>query len=66
MIVDDFLANGLAANGLIDIANQSGAKIVGLGICVEKTLSRMVERKLRKQGYRVESLAKLKVSTTTK
>ena len=40
LIVDDFLANGLAADGLIDIARQSGAKIVGLGICVEKHLPR--------------------------
>ena len=59
LIVDDFLANGLAADGLIDIANQSGAKIVGLGICVEKLFQGGGE-KLRKQGYRVESLAKIK------
>ena len=59
LIVDDFLANGLAADGLIDIANQSGAKIVGLGICIEKLFQGGGE-KLRKQGYRVESLAKIK------
>ena len=59
LIVDDFLANGLAADGLIDITNQSGAKIVGLGICVEKLFQGGGE-KLRKQGYRVESLAKIK------
>ena len=56
LIVDDFLANGLAADGLIDIANQSGAKV---GICVEKLFQGGGE-KLRKQGYRVESLAKIK------
>ena len=59
MIVDDFLANGLAADGLIDIVNQSGAKVVGLGICVEKLFQGGGE-KLRKQGYHVESLAKIK------
>ena len=59
LIVDDFLANGLAADGLIDIANQSGAKVVGFGICVEKLFQGGGE-KLRKQGYRVESLAKIK------
>jgi len=57
LIVDDFLANGLAANGLIE--NQSGAKIVGLGICIEKLFQGGGE-KLRKQGYRVESLTKIK------
>lgn len=59
LIVDDFLANGLAADGLIDIANQSGAKVVGFGVCVEKLFQGGGE-KLRKQGYRVESLAKIK------
>ena len=37
LIIDDFLANGEAALGLIDLVNQSGAEVVGVGICVEKS-----------------------------
>lgn len=36
LIIDDFLANGEAANALIDVVNQSGAEIVGVGIVIEK------------------------------
>ena len=36
LIIDDFLANGQAALGLIDIVEQSQAKIAGIGIVVEK------------------------------
>lgn len=37
LIVDDFLANGEAAMGLINIAEQANATIVGVGICIEKS-----------------------------
>jgi len=36
LIVDDFLANGEALRGLVDIVNQAGAELIGIGIAVEK------------------------------
>ncbi|WP_077325145.1 xanthine phosphoribosyltransferase [Virgibacillus siamensis] len=58
LIIDDFLANGQAAMGLIDIAKQSGAAIAGIGIVIEKGFQ--PGRKLIKEhGIRVESLANI-------
>lgn len=37
LIVDDFLANGQAAKGLLDIIQQAGAKVAGIGIVIEKS-----------------------------
>lgn len=37
LIIDDFLANGEAALGLIDLVRQGGGEVVGVGICVEKS-----------------------------
>lgn len=37
LIIDDFLANGEAALGLIDLVNQAGGEVTGVGICVEKS-----------------------------
>ena len=56
LIIDDFLAIGSALNGLIDIVNQSGATIEGLGIAIEKGFQGGGD-KLREQGYHLESLA---------
>ena len=56
LIIDDFLANGCAALGLIDLVEQAGATIEGIGIAVEKGFQRGVQE-LRERGYRVESLA---------
>ena len=56
MIVDDFLAKGNALVGLIDIVNQSGAKLAGCGIAIEKGFQGGGD-KLRAQGVRVESMA---------
>ena len=56
LIIDDFLANGQAVLGLVDIVKQAGANIAGVGIVVEKgfqTGRQLIEEK----GYRVESLA---------
>ena len=36
LIIDDFLANGEAAEGLCDLVRQAGATVVGIGICVGK------------------------------
>lgn len=56
LIVDDFLANGAAANGLLDICRQAGAAVAGLGICIEKGFQGGGDA-LRAAGVRVESLA---------
>ena len=56
LIVDDFLANGKALEGLIDIAKQAGAEVVGCAIAIEKGFQGAGDR-LRKEGVRVESLA---------
>lgn len=56
LMVDDFLANGEAVHGLMDIISQAGAKLVGVGIAVEKGFQGGGD-KLREQGLRVESLA---------
>lgn len=58
LIIDDFLANGEAANALIDVVNQSGAEIVGVGIVIEKAFQ-SGGKILRDKGYRVESLARI-------
>lgn len=56
LILDDFLANGKAANGLIDIVNQSKAKVCGIGIVIEKGFQDG-GKKLRDKGINVQSLA---------
>ena len=56
LVVDDFLANGCAADGLIDIIKESGATLVGVGIIIEKGFQDGGKR-LRERGVRVESLA---------
>ncbi|WP_127837178.1 xanthine phosphoribosyltransferase [Clostridium prolinivorans] len=56
LIIDDFLANGRAALGLIDIIRQAGAEIVGVGIVIEKGFQEG-RSAIEKEGIRVESLA---------
>ena len=56
LIIDDFLANGCALNGLLDIAQKAGATVEGVGIAVEKGFQRGGEL-TRQKGIRVESLA---------
>lgn len=58
LIIDDFLANGCALEGLIDIVSQSGATLVGAGILIEKEYQGGGNR-IRERGVRVESLAKI-------
>ena len=56
LIIDDFWANGQAVLGLIDIINQAGASVAGVGIVIEKGFQdgrKLIEEK----GYQVESLA---------
>ncbi len=56
LVIDDFLANGCAVDGLIDIINESGAKLQGVGIIIEKGFQDGGKR-LRDRGIRVEALA---------
>ncbi len=56
LIIDDFLANGSACNGLISIIKHANANIKGIGIAVEKGFQEG-GKLLRSQGYKVESLA---------
>lgn len=56
LIVDDFLAEGNALMGLIDLCNQAGAKIAGCAIAVEKAFQQGRQR-VESKGVRVESLA---------
>ena len=56
LIIDDFLANGCALNGLIEIVEAAGATVEGIGIAVEKGFQ-PGGKSLRERGYRLESLA---------
>lgn len=56
LIIDDFLANGAAAKCLLHIIEQASAKLVGIGIAIEKGFQ-PGGAELRKLGIRVESLA---------
>lgn len=56
LIIDDFLANGCALQGLISIVSQAGATVEGIGIAIEKGFQ-SGGRVIRNLGYRLESLA---------
>ena len=56
LVIDDFLANGCALQGLISIVDSAGAEVVGLGIAIEKGFQEGGWR-IRNLGYRLESLA---------
>ena len=56
LIIDDFLANGCALQGLISIVSQAGASVAGIGIAVEKGFQSGGQI-IRNLGYRLESLA---------
>lgn len=56
LIIDDFLAHGEAAGGLVEITKQAGAKLAGVAVVIEKEFQGGGE-KIRKQGVRLESLA---------
>ncbi|WP_282137744.1 xanthine phosphoribosyltransferase [Rossellomorea aquimaris] len=58
LLVDDFLANGQAALGLIDLVKQAGANVAGIGIVIEKSFQDG-GKLVRETGYRVESLAEI-------
>ena len=56
LIIDDFLANGAALAGLMDLVRQAGAVCCGVGIAIEKGFQGAGDR-LRARGVRLESLA---------
>ncbi len=56
LIIDDFLANGCALQGLISIVQQAGATVEGIGIAIEKGFQQG-GRIIRNLGYQLESLA---------
>ena len=56
LILDDFLANGCALEGLMDLVHQAGATLCGCGIAIEKGFQEG-GKKIRAKGIRVESLA---------
>ena len=59
LIIDDFLANGAALEGLIDLVNQAGARLAGAGVVIEKAFQPGGDR-IRAKGIRVEALARIK------
>lgn len=56
LIIDDFLANGCALQGLISIVNEAGATVEGIGIAIEKGFQ-IGGKTIRNMGYQLESLA---------
>ncbi|WP_201715000.1 xanthine phosphoribosyltransferase [Rossellomorea arthrocnemi] len=58
LLVDDFLANGQAALGLVDLVKQAGAEVAGIGIVIEKSFQDGGNL-VRATGYKVESLAEI-------
>ncbi|MBQ5669470.1 MAG: xanthine phosphoribosyltransferase, partial [Tidjanibacter sp.] len=58
LFIDDFLANGNAALGALELVEKSGAEIVGMGFLIEKSFQRGGEE-LRGRGVKVESLARI-------
>ncbi len=56
LIIDDFLANGCALIGLMELVEQSGAELIGAGIVIEKGFQRGGEI-IRQKGIKLESLA---------
>ena len=56
LFIDDFLANGNAAKGMIDLVKQAGAELAGMGFIIEKAFQHGGDE-LREQGIHVESLA---------
>ena len=59
LLIDDFLANGSALQGLINLVRDAGATLVGAGIAVEKAFQPGGDL-IRGMGVRVESLARIK------
>lgn len=59
LVIDDFLANGKALEGVYDILEQAGAELLSTGILIEKGFQEGGKR-LREKGYEIHSLATIK------
>lgn len=59
LMIDDFLANGQAVEGMLEVADQAGIQVAGAGIVIEKSFQ-PGGQELRDRGVRVESLARIK------
>lgn len=59
LVIDDFLANGKALEGVYDILEQAGAELLSTGILIEKGFQEG-GKKLREKGYEIHSLATIK------
>ena len=59
LIIDDFMAMGCAMNGLLQICDEAGVIVEGIGIAIEKGFQPGGDE-LRRRGYQVESLAIVK------
>ena len=57
LIIDDFMANGYAIQGLVDIVNAAGAELVGIGIAVEKGFQGGGDRLRAMEGVNYQALA---------
>lgn len=60
LFVDDFLANGNAAFGILELIQQSGASLLGMGFIIEKSFQEGGKRLRELSGIRIESLARIK------
>ena len=65
LIIDDFLAHGSAAMGLLEIVKKSGAELSGVGIVIEKSFQNG-GKKLKEKGVRLESLARVEFDLENK
>ncbi|MEE6638789.1 xanthine phosphoribosyltransferase [Limosilactobacillus pontis] len=59
LMIDDFLANGQAVEGMLEIADQAGVQVAGAGIVIEKSFQPGA-KELKYRGIRLESLARIK------
>ena len=59
LMIDDFLANGQAVEGMLEIADRAGVDVAGAGIVIEKSFQPGANE-LKDRGVRVESLARIK------
>ena len=64
LIIDDFLANGAALEGLMDLVAQAGARLAGAGIVIEKAFQPGGDN-IRARGIKVESLARVQSMSET-
>jgi len=60
LFIDDFLANGNAAFGMLNLIQQSGAALLGMGFIIEKSFQEGGERLRKLSDIRIESLARIK------